>query len=177
MTDLPPYVVRPAEPADVDGICSVCRAGFTVSSSGLLPPDLVERQAVRYYSPDRVAREIVLGEDDTWQGYVVAASDRGDVLGAAGGGVAGAAGHLFVLYLDPALRGHGIGSALLSFVTEQQLRAGAREQWVTVTEGNELALPFYRARGFVVRGRQPYLDPDTGEVAAYSERMSRPVGR
>jgi len=57
------------------------------------------------------------------------------------------------------------------------VEAGAVEQWVTVTEGNMLAIPFYRARRFVERDRTPYLDPDTGEVAGHSLRMSRAIGR
>jgi GNAT superfamily N-acetyltransferase len=103
-------------------------------------------------------------------------SDRDEVLGAAGGGgIDGSVGQLHVLYLDLALRGHGIGTALLDFVTKKQKSAGAIEQWVSVTEGNDLGIPFYRACGFVVRERVPYAVAEDGTVKAHSLRMSRTI--
>jgi ribosomal protein S18 acetylase RimI-like enzyme len=84
-------------------------------------------------------------------------------------------GQVLVLYLDPPLRGCGLGTALLDHVTDQQRAAGATEQWVSVTAGNLLAIPFYRARGFVERGRVPYVTANGGEQVGTSLRMSRPV--
>ncbi|MGZ4560243.1 MAG: GNAT family N-acetyltransferase [Mycobacteriaceae bacterium] len=173
----PRYDVRLARVGEEVAICDICRRGFAVSSKGLLSPATIERQAQSYYHPDRVRREITTaGDTPQWQGYAVAVSDLDEVLGAAGGGVTdGAAGNVYVLYLNPALRGHGIGTALLDFITTQQRSAGATEQWVSVTEGNDLGIPFYLARGFVVRGRVPYIVSDDGTVEAHSLRMSRSV--
>jgi ribosomal protein S18 acetylase RimI-like enzyme len=64
-------------------------------------------------------------------------------------------GEIFVLYLDPARRGEGIGTRLLDAITEQQRAQGAAEQWVSVDPENTKGLPFYDARGFVVRGDRP----------------------
>lgn len=174
---LPAYDVRPALPGEEDQVCAVCRAGFAVSSQGLLSPATIERQARRYYDPTRVRHEIETGGlTPAWQGYVVAVTGDGVVLGAAGGGMTEeSVGALFVLYLDPALRGRGIGSALLDLVTAQQRSLGATEQWVSVTEGNELGIPFYLARGFAVRGRVPFVVGDDGTVEAHSLRMSRVI--
>jgi GNAT superfamily N-acetyltransferase len=174
---VPRYEVRLARAGDEDAICDVCREGFTVSSDGLLTSATIERRAQEYYNPTRVRHEITTaGADPGWQGYVVAVSEAGGVLGAAGGGISdGTVGNLYVLYLDLALRGRGIGSALLDFVTEQQRSEGATEQWVSVTEGNDLGIPFYLARGFVVRDRVPYVMADDGTVEAHSLRMSRAI--
>jgi GNAT superfamily N-acetyltransferase len=174
---VPAYDVRPARPGEEGQICDICRAGFAASSEGLLSPATIERQARAYYTPQRVRREIVAARDSArWQGYVVAASSVDEVLGAAGGGVSeGARGHVHVLYLHLALRRLGIGTALLEFVTEQQRSAGATEQWVSVTEGNDLGIPFYRARGFLVRERVPYVVADDGTVEAHALRMSRAI--
>lgn len=175
--ELPPYDLRLAHVGEEDAICVVCRRGFELSSRGLLSEAVIARQADLYYDPARVRREITTaGDSATWQGYVVAAAARGEVLGVAGGGMASdRSGSVHVLYLQPSLRGHGIGSRLLGFVTEQQRSAGAVEQWVSVTEGNDLGIPFYRARGFVVRDRVPFVTADDGTVEAYSLRMSRAV--
>ena len=40
---------------------------------------------------------------------------------------------------------------------------------MSVTEGNDLGIPFYLARGFVERDRVPFVD------GAWSLRMARPL--
>jgi ribosomal protein S18 acetylase RimI-like enzyme len=171
------FEVRAARDGDEVAIFRVCRDGFALSSSGLLPPDVIEKPADHYYDVDRVRTELApRPHDPSWQGYVVAVSRQGRLLGAAGGGVVDSdMGQLLVLYLDPSLRGRGIGTALLDHVTGQQRAAGATEQCVSVTEGNLLAIPFYRARGFVERGRVPYVTANGGVSVGTSLRMSRPV--
>ena len=174
---LPAYAVRLALPDEADAVGEVCRRGFAVSSQGLLSTRTIEKQAAAYYASARVRTEIAsAGEDPSWQGYVVAVTGAGRVLGAAGGGVTSEGlGQVYVLYLDPDLRGRGVGTALLDFVTDQQRSAGATEQWVSVTEGNQMGIPFYRARGFVERDRVPYTTVDGRPAGAHSLRMSRPV--
>jgi ribosomal protein S18 acetylase RimI-like enzyme len=173
----PVFAVRAARDGDEAGISQVCREGFARSSHGLLPPDVVRRQADHYYDVGRVRREIAPHpRDPSWQGYVVAVSPQDEVLGAAGGGVTEKqVGSVLVLYLDPRLRRRGIGTALLRHLTEQQRAVGATEQWVTVTDGNVLGIPFYRASGFVVRDRIPYVPADGGEPVGTSLRMSRSI--
>lgn len=46
---------------------------------------------------------------------------------------------------------------------------------MSVTEGNDLGIPFYVARGFVVRDRVPFVTADDGTVEACSLRMSRTI--
>ncbi len=53
-----------------------------------------------------------------------------------------------MLFIDPALRGHGIGKRLLTFAIEQQ-QANA----VDVNEQNTQAVGFYLHSGFTVTGR------------------------
>ena len=148
------WVVRESRAGDEQGICAVCRAGFAASSEGLLGPDLVASRSEEFYDPERVRRELSPAPPH-WLGYVVA-DLRGEVVGASGGSVEGTVGHVLVLYLDLDRRGEGIGSALLQRVTEQQRALGADRQRVSVTEGNEMGLPFYRARGFTAVGRTPF---------------------
>ena len=175
--EVPTYAVRLARTGEEAAICSVCREGFALSCQSLLSPATIERQADAYYDPTRVRGEIArAGDAPSWQGYVVAVSESGEVLGAGGGGLTtDEVGNVYVLYLRPSLRGRGIGTALLDFVTEQQKSAGATEQWVSVTEGNALGIPFYLAKGFVVRDRVPFVTADDGTVEAYSLRMSRSI--
>jgi GNAT superfamily N-acetyltransferase len=173
----PEYDVRLARPGEERQICAVCAAGFTASSEGLLSRESIHRQVRTYYNPKRVHGEILAaGGSPSWQGYVVAVTPGGEVLGAAGGGVLGGVGHLFVIYLQLQLCGCGIGTALLDHVTEQQRRAGATHQRVSVTEGNEMGIPFYLAKGFTVEERVPFLTHEDGRVEAWSLRMVRAIG-
>jgi ribosomal protein S18 acetylase RimI-like enzyme len=97
------------------------------------------------------------------------------VLGAAGGGMtAPGVGELRVLYLHPAQRGRGRGTLLLDRVVEQVTEAGAAELWVSVVVGNELGIPFYRARGFEhVEKRPAYGSEPDDDV--WVRRMRRPL--
>ena len=170
-----PAVVRAAVPGDEAAIAEVCRAGFAASSAGLLTAAQVSRRADAYYDPARVRRELAPAPPE-WLGYVVA-EVGGAVVGACGGGLADGApevGQVLVLYLDLDLRGRGIGTALLRHVTDQQRALGAARQRVTVTEGNELGLPFYRARGFQQVDRVPFEHDDDGRPTAWSLVLERP---
>jgi GNAT superfamily N-acetyltransferase len=143
--------VRPAEPGDEDAICAVCAAGFSASAEGLLSPHRIRTRIARYYDPECV-------------------------VGACGGGLSSeAVGQVLVPHLDLTMRGRGIGSALLQEVTEQQIALGATRQRVSVIEGNEMGLPFYRARGFVQVDRVPFVRGDSGQFEAYSLVLERTI--
>lgn len=175
-TPPPEYDIRLARPGEEHQICAVCAAGFVASCERLLSRATIHQQVQTYYNPRRVRGEILAaGESPGWQGYVVAATEDGEILGAAGGGVLGGIGHLFVIYLQLRLRDRGIGTALLDHVTAQQRQVGATEQRVSVTEGNDLGIPFYLARGFTVEGRTPYVRDEDGNVEAWSLRMVRSI--
>ena len=139
--------VRRATLADVDGICRVLAEGWRDTYEGLLPAERVERVIAENYNPERVRGEVE--QASGWDGWLVA-EDRGEIVGAGGGGMVGAtSGEVFVLYVAPSRRGEGIGTRLLQAITDQQLAQGAREQWVTVLKGNKKGLPFFEARGFL----------------------------
>jgi ribosomal protein S18 acetylase RimI-like enzyme len=140
-------LVRTATQDDVPRICEICSTAYAVTYRDLLPADYIERTIRDFYQPERVGRE-VQPDPPGWYGYQVV-EEAGRVLGAAGGGItAPGVGELFVIYLDPAERGRGLGTLLLDRVVEQVRSGGAREMWVSVTPGNEKGIPFYQARGF-----------------------------
>jgi ribosomal protein S18 acetylase RimI-like enzyme len=149
---------------DVGGICRVCAEGWRDTYQGLIARDAIERVIAEFYNPARIRREILVASG--WNGWWVA-EEHGAVAGAAGGGMLRpGVGELFVLYVDPGRRGQGIGTLLLDAVTGELREQGAREQWVSVAKGNMKGIPFYQARGFVVRGEQPARGgPDDGEIA------------
>ena len=146
--------VRGARPGDEGAISSICSAGFAASSNGLVAEPEIVRRARAYYDVARVLRDLAPAPPG-WLGYLVA-EDEGDVVGAAGGSLDGEVGRVLVLYVDLERRGQGVGTALLDHLTREQEAARARVQRVWVTDGNEMGLPFYRARGFREAGREPF---------------------
>lgn len=156
MTKIDPVdriTIRRAEPGDAEGIARVCAAGWRDTYRGIYTPERIESVIAEYYTPDRIAAEIIAPQG--WDGWIVAVEDD-VVVGAGGGGmIVPGAGEVFVLYLDPTRRREGIGTLLLNAITEQQRAHGAREQWVSVEPENAKGLPFYKARGFEVRGERP----------------------
>ncbi len=168
-----PVKVRSATKADVAGIARVCSEGYRRTYPSLLRPSTIEDVISRYYEPERVEHEI-REDPPAWLGYVVAEGDDGQVAAAGGGGLtAEETGELFVLYTDPDKRGRGYGGAVLDFVTQQQVALGAREQWVSVMKGNDLAIPFYEHRGFAVVEEVEPWDGTGVEEGARSLRMKR----
>ncbi len=167
--------VRPALEDEAPRIREICETAYRATYTDLLPDPYIERVIAEFYREDRVRREVEPAPPG-WLGYQVV-TVLGEVLGAAGGGMTGErVGELFVLYLDPDHRGRGLGTALLDRVTEQLREVGAEEMWVSVVPGNELAVPFYKARGF-----EPVevVSPAYGslpEEEISSLRMRRPLG-
>jgi ribosomal protein S18 acetylase RimI-like enzyme len=163
-------IIRRAEPDDAEGIARVCAAGWRDTYTGIYTSEHIESVISEYYTRERIAAEIAAPQG--WHGWVVAVDD-GLVVGAGGGGmIERGVGEIFVLYLDPTRRREGIGSLLLDAITEQQVADDAREQWVSVEPDNAKGLPFYRARGFDVRGERPAWG-STPEEARISLRLMR----
>lgn len=129
-----------------------------------------------FYSPKRIESEIKPALPH-WSDYIVVEDDQGKVVAAGGGAMSTAtSAELYVLYADPDRRGKGFGSAVLQLLTSQQVAAGAREQSVSVQKGNELGIPFYRARGFeVVEEVTPWDKTLSGE-GVLNLRMRRTIG-
>jgi len=116
----------------------------------------------------------MLVESEGWNGWWVA-EEAGIIVGAGGGGLVEAGiGEIHVLYVGPERRGEGIGTQLLQALSDELSRQGAQEQWVWVAKGNSKGLPFYEARGFVLREEQAYQWEVTDEQIA-SLRLWRRV--
>jgi ribosomal protein S18 acetylase RimI-like enzyme len=166
--------IRRAEARDAEGIARVCAAGWRDTYPGIKEPERIEAVIAEYYTPERIRGEIAPAEG--WDGWIVAVEED-TVIGAGGGGLTEpGVGEIFVLYLDPARRGEGIGTLLLDAITEQQRARGAREQWVSVEPDNAKGLPFYYARGFELRGERPEWGtaPEEGRISLRLVRRLAP---
>lgn len=149
MNSLQSLVIRQSTIRDVQGISDVLTASQWFTYGKLFSEDYIQELIEQYYNPQRIELEIV-SIDKKWHGYVIAEIDN-TIVGVIGGGMVTIdRGEVYVFYLDPKMRGAGIGTRLLNFFTKiQKHKYGAKEQWVAVAKGNNFAIPFYEARGFI----------------------------
>ncbi|MGM9985851.1 MAG: GNAT family N-acetyltransferase [Bacillaceae bacterium] len=146
--------VRKATLQDVQGIINVCSEGYRVTYPHLLPQNHIEEIIEKFYNVERITNEVI-HTDQNWNGWFVAI-DSETVVGAGGGGFTDEhVAELFVLYLDPARKREGIGTKLLAVITADQIMRGAKEQWVSVAQNNDMGIPFYEAVGFHYQSERP----------------------
>ncbi len=137
-----------AGPDEVKGIARVCSEGWCATYGYLEDESYVNSVIEEYYNVNRIENEVTQFSEN-WHGYFVAKKD-GEVVGAIGGGtIAAELVEIFVFYMDPNKRNRGIGTKLLNYYTDYQKILGIKEQWLSAQKGNEKAIPFYEAKGFV----------------------------
>ena len=141
--------IRQATKKDALAISEVLILSQWFTYESLYSTEYIQKLINQYYNVQRIEQEIVSISNE-WHGYFIAEID-GKVLGVIGGGVtADRIGEVYVFYLDPEMRGKGIGTRLLNFFTKIQKHIyGVTEQRVAVAKGNSYGIPFYEARGFI----------------------------
>ncbi|CAM3149498.1 GNAT family N-acetyltransferase [Filibacter tadaridae] len=141
--------LRQAVKSDAKGVTDVLVASQWFTYEKLYSEHYISNLISNYYNVERIEQEIV-SISEKWHGYFIAEMN-GQIVGAIGGGMTNKnVGEVYVFYLDPSMRGKGIGTRLLNFFTAiQKSRYGAKEQWVSVAKGNTYAIPFYETRGFI----------------------------
>ncbi|OEH93562.1 GNAT family N-acetyltransferase [Bacillus solimangrovi] len=145
---------RKARLEDVKGIIQVCSDGYRNTYPELIQMDHIENIIMEYYNENRIKNELS-NISQEWNGWFVAV-ENGQVIGAGGGGfVAPEIAELYVIYLNPNRKREGIGSNLLAIITEDQIKRGAKQQYVSVIKGNLIGTPFYEKVGFIYDSEHP----------------------
>ena len=124
-------------------IAEICATGWQQTVQGLLSEEYQIIAKEEWYNVERVQSEI----DKGIYKYCAIVDDK--IVGAIGGMLTEyKISWIWVFYIDENYRYQGIGHQLLKqFTTDHQV-LGAKEQWLTVLEGNMRAIPFYRSNGF-----------------------------
>ena len=133
-------IVRVAVADDARAIREVAVRAWRATYAGRITNEAIERFLALAYAEDRVVRRI--------EGQEVLVAGRGNGSVEAFAECAAQADHLQLvsIYVLPDARGGGLGTAL---VTEVVATHPGEDIAADVLEGNELAEPFYVARGFV----------------------------
>jgi ribosomal protein S18 acetylase RimI-like enzyme len=152
-------VIRAATAADATAIATVCTRAARLAYERLVTGDYLDRVIAHFYAADRIRREVAPSRD--WFGFVVAV-DGAEVVGVAGTGRSAEAPdacEVFVLYVDPDAQRRGIGRQLLAHAVCTTQAARARRLDVAVLPGNQVAMRFYEACGFIFAGERPIYAP------------------
>lgn len=141
--------IRNATRNDTKAVTELLVKSHWFTYDRLYSKDYIKKLIKQYYNVQRIEQEIVSISIE-WHGYFIAEMN-GKIVGAIAGGMTNSnSGEIYVFYLDPEMRGMGIGTRLLDFATKIQKHSyGASEQWVSVAKGNDYGIPFYEARGFI----------------------------
>ncbi|MCG3089474.1 GNAT family N-acetyltransferase [Sporosarcina cyprini] len=147
-------LIRKAELKDTEEIASLLIRAQWFTYKELYSEPYIQQLIDKYYNMQRI-REEIKEVSDSWHGYYVAV-EKGKITGIIGGGlVSERVGEIYVFYIDPEMRGGGIGTRLLEFYSKlQKHRYDVVEQRVSVAKGNQFGIPFYEARGFIFKEEQ-----------------------
>lgn len=148
-------IIRHVTIDDAARVANICSIGWHQTVEGKMSKTFQQKTVNHWYTIDKVRADIKKGI------YTYVAELDGYVTGVIGGGMDGKfKGHIFVFYVDDKYRYKGIGKELLKKITVRQRDKGAKEQWVSVQEDNELGLPFYDRQGFIVQEKRTVTSAD-----------------
>jgi GNAT superfamily N-acetyltransferase len=134
------YTVRAATPADVDDVFRLIRALADYEKLSHEVTGTAARLREDLFGPQRYAEVIVAEADGQCVGFALFLHNYSTFLTAPGL-------YLEDLFVEPAHRGRGVGSALLARVARIARERGCgRLEWA-VLDWNEPAIGFYTERG------------------------------
>ncbi len=142
---MPPFRLRPMRLEDLDAIMAIEGNSFPTP----WPRSGYEHELTRN---EHAHYQVLLGPEE-------------QIIGYGGQWLVAGEGHISIMAVDPAWRGHGLGELLLSTLVQQAEEAGAERVLLEVRVGNLTAQALYQKYQFVEVGRRPNYYRDTGEDA------------
>lgn len=149
--------VRPATPADADGIGLVHARSWQAAYRGLLPREYLDR-----IDPAQRAdrwRRVLTGDGADRDGVLVAGAPDGPVTGFVSFGAtrdgdldARVTGEVYALYAAPDAWGTGTGRALMDAAVTELARLGYADAALWVLDSNDRARRFYSAASWAPDG-------------------------
>jgi ribosomal protein S18 acetylase RimI-like enzyme len=131
-------------------------------------------EEARAWSPER-------WDEVLHSGVTVVATDGERGVGMVSGWIVeGGNAWLARLWVDPAVRGGGVGRRLVEAVADWACERGATALELSVTANNRAAAAFYARTGFVETGRRRPLPADPSRTEVFLSRPlspARPQGR
>ncbi|MDO4779318.1 MAG: GNAT family N-acetyltransferase [Tissierellia bacterium] len=156
---------------DAQAISEICSEAWRITYAELYSKKYIDKVIADFYNIDRIIKECQESTGD-WHGYMVAEKDN-QVIGCIGGACVGDTGFIYVLYVKPDLKGIGVGSVLLDFLTNyQKEQFGITHQEVNATTDNMMGIPFYEKHGFeLLEVVNNWIDESEGTVNHYRRQV------
>jgi len=164
----PMFEVRPCRWGDVANVSRMLKASWHATYDPILGERLALERGRWAYSTGplkgwvvqsklspRSTRMLIATQDGTAAGLATAQLDASEIL-------------LSMLYVNPELKGNGIGTALLQAAIDGF--AGAKSIRVEVLRDNVAAIAWYKARGFEVCGEAGNATGTPGVAAVYLDK-------
>jgi ribosomal protein S18 acetylase RimI-like enzyme len=149
-------IIRVAAPADAATLAAISLKTFVETFAPHNTAADMESYTSVAFTEEKQRREIetegvvtLLGEED---GDAIAYAQIRHTPGAPHGDV-----EIARFYVDQLHHGRGIAPMLMDAVETHARSLGGTRLWLGVWEHNFRAIAFYRKRGFVQRGAQPFL--------------------
>ena len=160
--------IRKANVNDIQSIQSICKESWKTTYKNIYPSQYIEQVFSIFYSKERLIKDLTECSL-AWNGYWLA-EELGRPLGCIGGGMSeDHKANIYVLYVLPQSQRKGIGHALVQTLTAYQKESfQAKQQAVTVTEGNQNAISFYEKEGFVFElAQENWIDSSQAKDFCY----------
>ncbi len=151
---MPEFMIREAVLADAEGIARIHVEMWQHAYRGLMPDELLDGLTVEQRLPMHVQRLTTPPP----RAHTLVADDGGAILGFCTVGTSHEpdaseqTGHLYAIYLDPAVQGKGIGSALLDEGVRQLQAEGFTHATLWVLASNAPTIAFYEHKGWAADG-------------------------
>ena len=160
--------IRKANVNDIQSIQSICKESWKTTYKNIYPSQYIEQVFSIFYNKERLIKDLTECSLE-WNGYWLA-EENGRPLGCIGGGMSeDHKANIYVLYVLPQFQRKGIGHALVQTLTAYQKESSqAKQQAVTVTEGNQNAISFYEKEGFVFElAQENWIDSSQAKDFCY----------
>lgn len=156
--------IRSAAAADVGAVCAFGRAHIPAHYAPLIGAEAAERQVASWWSEEAIRTAIE-------RGVLLVATVAGRVVGVAQWGTAEAGPVIYKLYVDPTIRGQGLGPRLVDAVIAA-VPPDATRLGVEHFAANARAGQFYEREGFAVERVDPHPDDPRLDVVWRSRALA-----
>jgi N-acetylglutamate synthase-like GNAT family acetyltransferase len=153
-------LLRIAEVEDAEAIVSVINAAFRQAESFLIDRDRVDLETLR---------------DLLQKGTFLIAEDAGVLWGCVYVEFSGDRSYLGLLAVDPQRQKSGLGSTLMNFAEAHCAKAGSRFMDLRIVSVRKELPSFYRRRGYVEAGTEPFPPGLNPKLRCHFVKMSKPL--
>ena len=172
--------IRLAEAGDAEGIVSVINAAFRQAESFLIDRDRIDLETVRemlqkgrFLVADKVADNVAPDFAPDFAPDV--AEDLSLLCGCVYVEARGDRSYLGLLSVDPQRQKSGLGSKLMDAAEHYCARAGSRFMDLRMVSVRKELPAFYRGRGYVETGTEPFPPGLKPKLPCHFVNMSKPL--